>query len=436
MTNEEYRNSIRTASIRISNSCQLRCKYCYFFYASENELAKITNKTFPIKDVDKIFEMFPNIDTFEFWGAETLIKIDDISEAIKIINKIKPGLEFVVSSNFAYTEKQVTDIFNKLKKLDKELEEPIRFFFQASIDFPKENHDSFRITSDGNSSFDLCYSAYKTFLRLCCSYKFENINISSATKSTYDITKLTVDNVEGIVTEIYKYMDRDVNEFIYNTENSNVNLMLSYMPTFFNITNSNNDTKKAIIKYYDVIFRETFDRIVSGKINKVNIWDYLTGEFTSFLLGYLNREIIDGKNSYRTCYFGEVASIDYNGNIVPCHRAFTGNNFEDYVLGNVYTKEINMEKVNDILEKKHFYKDYYKDFSKALSKHPDFNEDVINSYYRLVSNAVCYADAIHSYNDMTRFNMLNAMKATSPELILYWKEIIDEFSDFFKLLMD
>lgn len=436
MTKQEYLESVKTVSIRISNSCQLRCKYCYFFYASEKELAKIVNKTFKIDDIPKIFELFPNIEIFEFWGAETLIKIDDIIKAIKIIDKIKPNIDFTISSNFAYNEKEIITIFNKIKKLDSELENKISLFIQASIDFPKENHDTYRIKQDGSNSFDICYSAYKTFLRLCSTYLFKNISIGSATKSTYDATKLNMNNVEFIIKETFKYMDRDNNDFIYNSEHSNVNINLSYMPTFFNIDSANIESKKVFLKFYDIIFQETFQRISNGKISKANIWEYITNPFSSFLINYYINTLEDKNHLIRSCYFGNVASIDYNGNIVPCHRAFTGNNFENYILGNIYTNEINIDKINYILDNKTFLLKYYDDFKRIMSKHPDFDEHLINVYFRILSGSVCYADLIHNTCKMDTTNLLNVMNVFSPELILRWKEMADEFREFFTLIIN
>lgn len=432
---KEWIDSITTASIRISNDCQLRCKYCYFF----NECNSINNKTFPIKDIDKIFNIFPNINSLEFWGAETLIKIDDMIEAILFIDKnIEIGnkvIHYLASSNFAYTEDQIIKIFNKLVKLDSELNNNISFYIQASIDFPNYNHDDFRVDVKNNKTFDLCYSGYRTFCKLFETYKFKNILFGIGTKGTYDITTITKENASNIVKDVMKYMDSEVNDILYLKDKCNIDIGLSHLPTFFNYKSANNNTKIGILTYYNTIFTEAFSRVSKSKIPVSFIWYYLGRDIEKFINTYIKvshiKDFNDENTIFLNCYFSRVASIDYNGNIVPCHRAFTGNNFDNYVFGNIYENNFNEELILKTLEDTKYFSNFYKQFKDKLFNHPEFNKELIYCYFQLLSSCICYADCINDTGKITEDNLLNYMNAYPIELALLIKEYIDEFKDFF-----
>ena len=429
-----WKENLETASIRISNSCQLRCKYCYFF----DKCGKLENKTFPIKDIPLIFDMFPNIKNFEFWGAETLLKIDEIIEAILLIdNLIKDErvINYVISSNFAYSEEQIIKIFNKFVSLDGKLKNHITFYLQASIDFPDYNHNKFRVNEKNEASFDLCYSAYKSFIKMFEMYQFKNICFGVGTKSTYDVMSITEDNAEQIVKDTMKYMDNDINNVMYLKDKCGIDISLNYLPTFFNFKEANNKTKRGILKFYNVIFEETFKRVVNSKIPISFMWYYLGRDIERFINNYIklihNPDFNDEDSIFLSCYFSNIASVDYNGNILPCHRAFTGNNFEDYVFGNVYDKTLNEKLISEINKKTKYFSNLYKQFKEQILKHPDFDNALAFCYFSLLSSCVCFADSIHENGKIEEDNIKNYMNVYPIELILFIKEYIDEFKDFF-----
>lgn len=136
----------KTLIIEITEQCNLRCTYCVFDeeYSSERshsakkinlDVARDAIKSFSTRSADKAYIVF--------YGGEPLLEFDAIKELTDF------SKEFFEDVSFSFTTNGTPLTHEKLNFLVEN-----NFLITVSIDGSKKNHDSRRITVNGNPSWD------------------------------------------------------------------------------------------------------------------------------------------------------------------------------------------------------------------------------------------------------------------------------------------
>ncbi|MGL4326552.1 MAG: radical SAM protein [Tannerellaceae bacterium] len=151
VSNKSQNNNkvINRITLHVSNSCNLRCKYCYANSGNYNMPISLMSK----EDADSFVEFcvnnFDKIKKIIFFGGEPFMNLDIMVYICdSFINKFNHG-EFAVIPLFGAITNGT--ILNKdiIKFIDKYLD-----FVTISVDGLKEINDENRIFADGSGSFD------------------------------------------------------------------------------------------------------------------------------------------------------------------------------------------------------------------------------------------------------------------------------------------
>jgi sulfatase maturation enzyme AslB (radical SAM superfamily) len=374
--------------------------------------------------------MFPNISSVSFWAAETLLNYKDVFESIKYFSNIKKDVSYVVSSNFAYDINFMDKFINDLNLLDKSLINKCKLNIQVSMEFPEYVHNAARVQKDGSKTFDIVYSNFKYFYREISKKLFKNIHIVIGTKGTYDIQNLRNIDPQKIIKDIHKYLDNDIDTIkYYDINNPMLEIYPGYFPDFIAPNRYISQIREFMNIYYTTMIEEFLFKLKMGKVTIENIWFYFDRVLRSFADNYIFKKITDVPIT-DTCSFCEIGAIDYNGNILTCHRCYTIKQYQDNVFGNIYENFIDENKINDITKEKQYIPNFFKDFKKMFSKHNEFNDDLLlTSYYKMMIVFMCPADAINKYGSIKKFNLAGLMNIYTPEVALIMKKFCDDYKD-------
>lgn len=149
-----------TITLEVTQDCNLRCRYCpfsgshYESYRTHNP--KRMDYTIYIKAIDFFVDHCLNSPyrlkrediSISFYGGEPLLEFDNIYRAVKYAkdllakNNRKYGLFLMITTN---------GVLLNLDRAEKLIEENFRI--DISLDGPEEEHDRFRIKSNGYGSF-------------------------------------------------------------------------------------------------------------------------------------------------------------------------------------------------------------------------------------------------------------------------------------------
>ena len=160
----------KTITFQVTDSCNLRCTYCYQINKGTRVMSFETAKQF----VDLLIEDSYKEDTFvslkktpgvifEFIGGEPLLEIDliyEISEYIewKLISEHHPWaatyIISFISNGVLYFEPKVQDYLNRFHD---------HLSFSISLDGCKPLHDMCRVFPDGTGSYDLAEAGCKHY---------------------------------------------------------------------------------------------------------------------------------------------------------------------------------------------------------------------------------------------------------------------------------
>lgn len=146
-TESKLNNLAKTLIIELTEQCNLRCTYCVFDDAYSKERSHSSTKLDISLAKEKIYNFFcrANEDAYIiFYGGEPLLEFKEIIELTNYAKSLfSERVKFSFTTNgMALTE----DKFDFLIEND--------FLITVSLDGFKKNHDSKRITINGNPSWD------------------------------------------------------------------------------------------------------------------------------------------------------------------------------------------------------------------------------------------------------------------------------------------
>lgn len=311
------KSGAKSVTIQVTDSCNLRCTYCYQINKKSNFIKLEDAKKF----IDYV--LFSNSEycnpsqtaglILEFIGGEPFLAIDIIDEIChytleQMIKSDHPWLyrtKFSICSNGTlYFEPKVQNFIHKYNNL---------LSFGISIDGNKELHDKCRVFPDGTGSYDIAIKARNHY------------------KSTYGMeaqTKMTLapSNIE--------YTHEAIMSLINN----------GYEEVHFNCVFEEGWTIEHAKIYYDQL-KKIADDCLSNEYILHNI--YLSRFEKN---KYFPKTPGDDTNACGG--LGKMLSINYTGHMFPCIRymeSSLGTDVPEVIIGDLETGIMQRDKYSDIV---------------------------------------------------------------------------------------
>lgn len=130
---EESKNDIRYMGLVLTYDCNFDCSYCFESNANKDENTLMTEEM-----IDRIEDLFPNIESILLYGGEPLLEKN--MEIIKYIVKKYPNKKYRIITN-GYNIDKYIDILKKIR-----IE-----WIQITLDGDRKTHDSFRYLKDSKT---------------------------------------------------------------------------------------------------------------------------------------------------------------------------------------------------------------------------------------------------------------------------------------------
>lgn len=267
-------------TIHLTNSCNLRCKYCYETNKNNNKISFENIKLL----VDNEIKENKNSSLITFYGGEPLLKKDLIYSTIDYINskKCKTKFYYAMTTNGTLLDKNFIEYIKKNKFL----------FISYSFDGRKETQDLNRVTTDGNGSFDVVEKNAKELLK-----NFDNVIAMMA---------ITKNNIE--------YLEENV-KYLINLGFKYFNLQFNYLDDW------QDEDLKTIKESYQKVADIYYNKILKEEDISITIFD-----------DKIKTHIQENYNCNENCNLGiKNINVDVDGNFYPCMQ-FVGNS--KYVIGN------------------------------------------------------------------------------------------------------
>ena len=292
---------IRSVTLQVTDSCNLRCTYCYQCSKGTHFMDFSTAKKF----IDMLLEgnnPYINLEnssgfTLEFIGGEPFMAIDLIDQITEYtLNKM-------ILENHPWLRRfRISICSNGVLYFDPKVQEYLRKYhdwisFGVSIDGNKELHDSCRIFSDGSGSYDQAVAAAQH-------YKRNYSNISN--KMT-----LAPDNVEYTADALLNLIDIGYEEIHVNC-----------------VYEEGWNKDHATTLYYQL--KKLGDTLLSRRIQD----DVYISIFSDTAFRPMSLE----ENENWCGGDGNMIAVDYKGDIFPCLRymeSSLGDDVEPIIIGTV-----------------------------------------------------------------------------------------------------
>ena len=314
------KHHVITATIQVTDACNLRCKYCYQINKHTNRMPPEIGKRF----IDMLLGKTKGLEAYyegevveglvlEFIGGEPFLEIDLIDELtdyfinqmIEMHHPFANRFRLSICSNgVLYFDPRVQAY---LKKHFNHLS------FSISIDGNKELHDSCRVFPDGSGSYDIAMAGVKHFVNVLGGKMGSKMTLAPSNISH------TFEAVKSLINDGYKIIHLNcVYEESWTLEHAKIlyeqlKLLADYM--------LENDLADNI---YVAMFEEKFFHPKSP----TDVQNWCGGN-------------------------GAMISVDYKGDIYPCIRymeSSLGTEIPPLKVGNIYSGVLTTEKEKDCLK--------------------------------------------------------------------------------------
>lgn len=292
----EKENSIECLKIHVSNTCNLKCRYCYAQFGNYGNVDMIMDSEMLKKLITYIkkFIKIYNLKYITFFGGEPFLAIDIIK---KICEEFSGNdIRFLLQTNGTIMNSEILDLVKKFK-----------ITITVSLDGPEYINDFNRIDHNNRGTF---YEIVK------------NIELINR------VSRLPVMAIQATISDefISKVNRTEISKFLYDLTNA------KFIKVEYDIKSNHtqlvdkNEIEKEIKDFFNALLNEGY------------ILDNLC---YSFLKTFLTRIYKDELCSAG----GKLLTIDVNGNIYPC-QLFIGD--ESYCFGNI-ADDSSINLVNNVI---------------------------------------------------------------------------------------
>ena len=327
-----------------SSSCNLRCKYCFYYDVADNREVKnfgIMNDETLENMVKRVFEDVEYSANFAFQGGEPTVAgieyFKKFHEFVEKYNVNKIQVNFSLQTNGTLLDKKWMELFKKYN-----------YLIGVSLDGNKNIHDTFRVDANGEGTF------------------------SRVLKATKMLTKAGVEfNILCVVNKLIAQNGK----LIYNFFKNNGFRYYQFIPCLDALNCSKEEDYTLTAEDYGKFLDETFnlwaDDILSGKRISIRHFD----NYTKIILG----EAPEACDMVGHCNMNAVLESD--GSMYPCDFYV----LDEYKVGNVnessfvelFISEKEQEFLNSSLKVNDKCKtcDYFKICRGGCRRHKDLMED-------------------------------------------------------------
>jgi len=281
--------------IILTQNCNLRCKFCFEGCSANKRAEKMSKKTL-LKSLNWFSSETKNIRPVDigWFGGEPLLEIDNIIEAMKIMDKFNKNMGMFQSTN----KFNVTFFTNGILLNDQILNrlEPYKYMIK-----------SIRVSCEG--------------------FTFEENKIRFNNKALFDLWK---NNLQRAIDKHFPITIASV--ITKDNYNTNADSLIKF--------------SKMGIKSFDGCFLVRTKKMVDSKFweNKDVIKSYYDNQkkFLNYLKS-INRQndyffytLYNSLESDTTCELcNRGITINYDGNLYPCARFATQEDNDKYIIGNI-----------------------------------------------------------------------------------------------------
>ena len=294
--------SLTGVELLVSQRCNLACSYCYADEGNYHNAGDMSEDV-GYKAIDLLFEhSMDNNLTVSFFGGEPILRFDLIRKYVlyakELAKKNNKNIFFATTTNGTLVNKEIADFLMNNN-----------FSVTISLDGNSVSHNQFRVTKSGNGTYDKTINGLNLF-------EGSNV-ILRATKANKSIQNFcdTCDSLYGIRKS--KFFISEAIE-TYKTEDDAFKLKDEY--------------HNLVESFYNDLCKGDYEKC------KANLLVYLVIKRIAH-------------PAYRRFYCDALikgVAIDIKGDIFPCHRFVS---CQDFKIGNVYTKGINYNKVDNTSSK-------------------------------------------------------------------------------------
>lgn len=174
-----YKNNVQNIILELTNSCNMRCKYCTFNNCYQDSPSYSSDRMSldnVKKSIDFLFNNSSNnnLKVVSFFGGEPLLCYNMICSAIKYVKeKYKyNNIKYNITSNLTLLDDEMLEMFVKNK-----------VYITASLDGPKDINDYNRVLLNGEGSFDIVFEKLMRIKKDYPDYYLTHTNVSAVLPS-------------------------------------------------------------------------------------------------------------------------------------------------------------------------------------------------------------------------------------------------------------
>lgn len=192
-------NGFSTLVLHVSNTCNLRCKYCFANHGNYQSKAGIMDPQTGIDAVDTYYAKYDVIEEIKFFGGEPLCAPDTIRAVAEHVTqkymrgemKVLPKFRIITNGTIMNAS-----IMETIKKYNMKV--------TFSIDGPKELHDEMRVDRENKGTYEKIVENFQALRAYTDGFQPQGIDVTYTAlqkNDGYSIQKLTAELAETFDTK-------------------------------------------------------------------------------------------------------------------------------------------------------------------------------------------------------------------------------------------